>query len=99
LEYLSLTTTSVIHLAVYGKSLTIVAEADGSEDKVYFNLDNGDHKRTEGVAPYCLNGDKNGNFYPADELEVVGVHSLLVVARDSNGFAIDTVSVDFEIMV
>jgi|GEM_PF-3114893 len=53
----------IIDLSVTGSQINIVAETPSDSESVVFSLNSDSEHRTEGVAPYALAGDNNGNYY------------------------------------
>lgn len=59
---------AVINLFNLPENLDIVANTNPNpiDGSVSFNLNDGQNTTTEGVAPYTLGGDNNGNYYGTD---------------------------------
>ncbi len=70
----------------------------GAVQSVQFIL-NGNIFRTENVAPYALNGDKNGSYYPWNP--AVGIYTLTVTgysAKSATGTAGAPMTITFEVV-
>ena len=70
----------VIDLAKVPQFLSLRVNAKDSSMAVKFFL-NTRYYRTDGKAPYALNGDKNGNYYPSGLLADTGVYHFHTVGR------------------
>lgn len=84
-----------IDLQEDGLDLTIRADTLGSAvSSVVFDFDNSSGVRTENMAPYCLEGDLDGDHFPSSRLEDLGMHTISATAfsqQDGNGTHIRTI--------
>lgn len=92
-----LTEGAVIDIADVGTAnFSIRANTSGTPDQVQFNLDNGTHTQSEGVAPYALFGDTNGDYAPGAALNV-NTHTITATAY-TGGVPGTPLTINFEII-
>ncbi|MEM1271162.1 MAG: DUF5060 domain-containing protein, partial [Bacteroidota bacterium] len=64
-------------------NLSIRANTSGTVGSVQFDFAGSTNYRTEGVAPYALGGDTNGNYAPVPELKIAGTYTLTATASSN----------------
>jgi len=76
-----------IVLSQDGSSLNVRADVTGSVTSVTFGLDGNSNYRTEGVAPYALEGDSNGDYNPWTPS--IGSHTLIATPNSGSAMTIN----------
>ena len=86
----------VIDLDQVGQALNVRANTSGSVAQVRFGLDGVSNYRTEGVAPYALEGDRSGDYYAWTPS--LGSHTLTATPLNAAGEQGTPLTITFEVV-